>query len=154
MVFSFAFAALSVSACSTYKDELARGQNAFEQTSYERALAVFRALEADNKHLDPAEQTRYAYLRGMTDHKMGYRSDARHWLLVAKALESNNPGSLPSEWKTRLDEAVVALNETVYQTGIASLTNNRRATTDERATDEPAAAPSTPKKKAKSEDEP
>ena len=33
--------------CSTYQDDLARSQRAFERADYERALAIFRSLEPD-----------------------------------------------------------------------------------------------------------
>ena len=35
-------ALFALAGCTTYRDDLARGQHAFEESSYERALAVFR----------------------------------------------------------------------------------------------------------------
>jgi len=107
--------------CSTYRDDLARGQHAFEQNQHERALAIFRALEADTSHLTPTQRAQYAYLRGMTDYRIGYRADARHWLVVAKALEEQTPGVLSTEWKGRLDEALAELNPLVYAGGMDAL---------------------------------
>jgi hypothetical protein len=114
---------LAVPACSTYRDDLARGQRAFEQNQHERALALFRALEPDTSHLSPAEQASYAYLRGMTDYRIGYKADARHWLLVAKALDEQNPGTLATDWRGRLDVALKDLNAQVFANGIESLAN-------------------------------
>jgi len=130
--------------CSTYRDDLSRGQTAFEQSNHERALALFRILEPDTSHLTTPERAHYAYLRGMTDYRIGYRSDARHWLLVAQSMESETPGVLPADWRTRLGEALVELNDAVYQEGIESLSNAKKTK------DEPVAAPT----KKKSEDEP
>ena len=144
-------ALLALAGCTTYRDDLARGQQAFEQSSYDRALAVFRMIEPDLAHLDDTERTHYAYLRGMTDYRTGYLSDARHWLIVAKALGTRTPGALPAEWSTRLDEALARMNATVYATGIESLTNNAPRGG---AANAPPAAPPPPAKKAKSEDEP
>ena len=48
-------------------------------TMYEHALALWRALEADSDSLRPDDQARYAYLRGMTDYRLGFRADSRHW---------------------------------------------------------------------------
>ncbi len=141
---------LPLGGCTTYKDDLARAQHAFETSSYERALAAFRTLEPDLGHLDEVDRTRYAYLRGMTDYRSGYLSDARHWLMVAKALESRTPGALPPGWKTRLAESLLHLNATVYETGIESLVNVEH----EAVAAESKPAPSTPAAKAKSEDEP
>ena len=137
-------AALSLG-CTTYQDDLARGQTAFEQNNHERALGLFRALENSTGHLNTQENAHYAYLRGMTDYRIGYRAEARHWLLVAHAIEGAAPGSLPMDWKTRLNEALAELNEQVYKQGVASLTNSRRPQGEE---------PKPPPPQKKSEDEP
>jgi len=135
---------LALAGCSTYRDDLARGQTAFEQNNHERALALFRALEVDTGQLSPQERGHYAYLRGMADFRIGYRADARHWLLVAKAIDKETPDTLPNDWKTRMTEALTELNDQVYQGGVDSLTNTRKPQGEEPA----------PKKKTKSEDEP
>jgi hypothetical protein len=135
-------------ACQTYQDDLARSQRAFEQNDHERALAILRQLEPDTTaHLSPSEQAQYAYLRGMTDYRIGYRVDARHWLAVAKALDDSTPGLLPTDWKGRMGEALTDLNENVYGGGIESLSNAKRAAGDEDATEKK-------RKPKKSEDEP
>ena len=78
---------LSLVACATYQHDLARSQKAFEQNQHERALAILRALEiASSSQLTPSERAHYAYLRGMTDYRIGYRSAARHWLSVARSI--------------------------------------------------------------------
>jgi hypothetical protein len=122
---------LALCSCATYSDELSRGQTAYEQEQHERALAVFRALENDQSHLSAEEQAHYAYLRGMTDYRIGYKADARHWLIVAKALEAQTPNSLPSDWKSRMNTVVAELNEEVYGGGLESLANVKKAKTEE-----------------------
>lgn len=112
---------LSTVGCTTYRDQLQRGETAFERNSYDEALGVLRNLERDAPHLRPEERARYAYLRGMTDYRIGYQADARHWLLIAQAMEAETPGQLPAEWKPRLDEAVASLNEQVYAEGYDAL---------------------------------
>lgn len=134
--------------CSTYRDDLSRGQTAFEQNAHERALAILRLLERDTSHLSGPERAHYAYLRGMTDYRIGYRADARHWLLVAQAMEAETPGVLPTDWKTRTTESLGELNDVVYQEGIEALSNARKP----KAEDAPPTA--APAKKKKSEDEP
>lgn len=120
-----AVVALFATSCATYTDELGRGQAAFEKSEYERALGTFRALEPDQRHLSTSDQARYAYLRGMTDYRIGYRADARHWLAVAKAIEDDQPKSLPSDWKSRLNDALTELNDEVFAAGRDELENKR-----------------------------
>ena len=114
--------ALATSACSTYRDDLVRSQRAFEENQHETALAVLRMLEPDTSHLDTDEQARYAYLRGMTDYRIGYKADARHWLAVAKAMDEKRPGLIPEEWRTRLDQSLAELDAQVWTAGMESLT--------------------------------
>jgi hypothetical protein len=141
-----AAASFSVSACHTYQDDLARSQRAFEHADYERALAIFRALEPDMvSHFSLQEQAQYAYLRGMTDYRVGYKVDARHWLALAHAIDASRVGLLPNDWKGRMKETLGELNEQVYSLGIETLAESQEAA----AKAGPAAA-----QKPKSEDEP
>jgi hypothetical protein len=114
---------LAAFGCATYQDDLVRGERAFEGSEHERALAIFRVLEPDLGRLSEAERARYAYLRGMTDVRIGYKAEARHWLSLGEALEQRTPGSLPPDWTKRLAETLKGLNEEVYASGIEGLTN-------------------------------
>jgi len=114
-------ALILLAACATYSSALSRGQRAYEQGEDDRALAVLRALEPDIDRLPRTERARYCYLRGMTDLRLGYRADARHWLALAAAAESGAPGSLPADWSATMNESLGDLNAAVYSNGIASL---------------------------------
>jgi hypothetical protein len=113
---------VAVAACSTYRDQLAHGQRAFEVNEHERALALLRDLETDLSRLDTPERARYCYLRGMSDYRLGYRADARHWLALAKTYDDGSPGVLPADWKSRTTEALEEMNAVVYEKGTAALT--------------------------------
>jgi hypothetical protein len=115
--------ALAASACSTYSDDLARSQHAFEENQHETALAIQRMLELDTSHLDTTEQAHYAYLRGMTDFRIGYKADARHYLAVAKAMDEKTPGIIPPDWRTRLDQSLAELDAQVWTAGMESLSS-------------------------------
>ncbi|MBN2196693.1 MAG: hypothetical protein JW751_28025 [Polyangiaceae bacterium] len=137
-----------VAACSTYRNDLNRGQRLYEDTEYERALAIWRYLEPDLDSLGPADQARYAYLRGMTDYRLSggesatnaeFRAHARHWLAVAKAIEQEHPGALSNPWKLLLEEALADLNAEVY--GIGGAPSLEGATTG--AATDAAVAPAT-----------
>ena len=106
--------ALGPVACATYREDLNRGQRMYEENKYENALALWRVLESDTDSLSLNDQARYAYLRGMTDYRLGFRADSRHWLAIAKATEQEHAGGLNAEWKGRLDESLNDLNQDVY----------------------------------------
>jgi hypothetical protein len=113
-------ASFSAASCATYLDDLNRAERHYQANEHERALALFRVVESDLDSLSHADRTRYAYLRGMNDYRLGeaFRADARHWLALARALEREQPGGLQASWKDRLDEALKDLNQDVYGTGV------------------------------------
>lgn len=120
--------ALGLSGCTTYRDELVRAQNAYEANEHEKALALERAIEPNAPYLNASERTRYFYLRGMTDFRIGYRGEARHYLAIARAMEVENPGALPADWKNRMNETLSTLNTEVYSSGLASLSGQETGT--------------------------
>ena len=118
--------------CATYRQDLDRARAHYDKNEYEPALALFRVLEPDMDSFSNAEQTQYAYSRGMTDYRLAalaqqgngvadpkgsFRANARHWLAVARAIEKETPGGLSGDEKQRLDEALVDLNKDVYGGG-------------------------------------
>ncbi len=151
LVFVSAFALF---ACATYEEDLARSQRAFDASEHERALAILRALEPDTGRLSTSDQAHYAYLRGMTDSRIGYWVDARHWLGVAAAIEQQTPGSIPPESVTRLAEALKEMNEAVYASGVEALSNDissanaaKSKASDEETDVQPAKDAPSPKRK-------
>jgi hypothetical protein len=106
--------ALVLVACTTYRDNLSRGERLYQENKFQDSLALCRLMERDVDALSRTEQVRYAYLRGMTDYQLGFRSDARHWLAVAWAIHEQEVGGLDASQqvttKTTLDE----LNREVY----------------------------------------
>jgi len=109
--------ALCPAACATYREDLNRGQRMYEENQYEHALALWRGLEDDADSLSATDRARYAYLRGMTDYRLSFRADARHWLAIAKATDESHPGGLSAEWKGRMEQALTDLNRDVYGGG-------------------------------------
>ena len=107
----------SLLGCATYRDDLVRGQHYYDLNQYNDALAVWRILEIDWDSLSYSEQTRYAYLRGMTDYRMGFRADSRHWLAISKAVELRHPGGLDAQSSVQMEQALGELNSAVYAAG-------------------------------------
>jgi hypothetical protein len=142
----------------------------YEENQYEKALALLRVLEHDIDSYSPGEQAQYAYLRGMTGYRLSqssrltsssqegssvsnpklmYRMNARHWLGVAAAIEKTTPGGLTPDEKTRLAEVMVDLNKDVYG-GAENVddapTDAADAGADAAPAAEPGAAPPAPPK--------
>jgi hypothetical protein len=59
----------------------------------------------------------------MTDYRMGYKSESRHWLSIAAAMVKQTPDVLPDDWAKRMTDALKELNEAVYAAGTEALTN-------------------------------
>jgi hypothetical protein len=127
--------------CTTYRDQLVRSQHAFEQNEYERTLGLLRALEPNVTRLATPEQAEYAYLRGMTDYRIGNRPDARHWLAIARTYDETSPGMLPTDWKARMTDALDEMNAVVYVDGLGELAVSRKPGED---VPSKVAAPATP----------
>jgi hypothetical protein len=131
------------SGCATYADTIERGQRYYEDNQYERALALWRDLDRRDARLAPAERARFAYFRGMTDYRLGYRDEARHWLAVAREVELRAPGVLSTEWLERLEMALVDLDRNIAGSGPtqADVVQTILAPADAIAPDHPSAAP-------------
>jgi len=150
--------------CATYEEDVARSQRAFDASEHERALAILRALEPDMGRLGTSDRAHYAYLRGMTDYRIGYRIDARHWLGMASAIEQQTPGSIPPDSVKRLNDALREMNEAVYTSGVEALSNDITAPTKSKSgedvdqgapgTDAPASKDSPPPAKKKAAPKP
>ena len=108
------FLALLGLACSTYREDLNRGQRLYDENEFDHALAIWRVLEDDVDSLSQNDQARYAYFRGMTNYRLGHRPYARYWLGVARSLEKEHPGGLNQEWKDRMNKSLDDLNNDVY----------------------------------------
>jgi hypothetical protein len=111
---SIGWAVLGALGCAGYGDAVARGQRYYEDNQYERALALWRDLDRREATFDAGERTRYAYFRGMTDYRLGYREEARHWLAIAKARDATGSGGLGSAWRERLEGALGDLERETF----------------------------------------
>lgn len=114
-------ASFASAGCTTYHDQLARSQKAFEVSEYERALALLTDLDEDASRLSDNERAQYLYMRGMSHYRMGQRVEARHWLSLAKAQEETSRGALPADWVNRANEALAEMDKWVFDGGISAL---------------------------------
>lgn len=163
LVVPFAAAAAS---CATYEQELGRAEEHFTHDEHEKSLGTLRALESDWTSFGVKDRARYAYLRGMTDYRIGFKADARHWLAVAAQIERENPGALAATEKALVDEKLSELNQAVWAGDVLPIeeapgTKPVKKVTTTTGKDDDEAAPKkkdddeapAPKKKAAEEDE-
>jgi hypothetical protein len=101
-------------ACTTYRDNLSRGERLYQANKFDDSLALCRLMERDVDALTRPEQARYAYLRGMTDYQLGFRTDARHWLAIAQAIHQQEVDSLDANAQATTKATLDELNREVY----------------------------------------
>jgi hypothetical protein len=104
----------SAASCAGQSDALTRGQRYYEDNQYEKALSLWRDLDRRQVPLSSTERARFAYLRGMTDYRLGFRDDARHWLAVAKSTDVQSPGGLDVSSRERLEGALGDLEREAF----------------------------------------
>ncbi|MGZ3424317.1 MAG: hypothetical protein ACXVEF_43080 [Polyangiales bacterium] len=151
----------AVNGCATYESELQRGEEHFTHDEHEAALATFRALEGDWFTLSIRDRARYCYLRGMTDYRLGFKADARHWLAIGLQIDKDNPGALAPSEKTLVEEKLGELNLIVWAGDVLPIEEppgtkapkKVEKTTTEPKAEDAAEEPAPAKKKKKSDDD-
>ncbi|GAC1353044.1 MAG: hypothetical protein NVS3B20_21650 [Polyangiales bacterium] len=108
------FVLVTTESCATYEQELQRAEEHFTRDEHEKSLATLRLLESDWSALDTRNRARYCYLRGLTDYRIGFKADARHWLAIAAQIDTDTPGSLVPSEKNLVNEKLAELNAVVW----------------------------------------
>jgi hypothetical protein len=135
--------------CTTYRDNLSRGERLYQENEFEDSLALCRLMERDVDALTRTEQARYAFLRGMTDYRLGFRSDARHWLAIAQAIHEQEVGGLDADAQAAVKTTLDELNREVY--GLVPIDSDSTGT--EHADDDAPEGASPPAEPAKAAEE-
>jgi hypothetical protein len=107
--------------CATYEAELGRAEEHFTHDEHESALAGLRALESDWSALETRDRARYCYLRGMTDYRIGFKADARHWLAIAAQIDIETPGSLVPSERSLVNEKLDELNTVIWSGDVLAI---------------------------------
>jgi hypothetical protein len=100
--------------CATYENQLQRSEEHFTHDEHDMALANLRSLEPAWTHLEVRDRARYCYLRGMTDYRIGFKADARHWLAIAAEIDEETPGSLVPSERSLVNEKLGELNAVIW----------------------------------------
>lgn len=106
--------------CATYSRDMERVRNHYTRSEFPAALALLRVLGDDQAWLSKKERAQYAYLRGMTDFRLGasavkvddrvvLRKASRFWLERAVERSQNTPDALADTEKQRMNETLDVL---------------------------------------------
>lgn len=96
--------------CVTLSDDLHSAREAYEDARYNHALAWLRDVERSAADLEPDEQVRFLYLRGMTAYRLGQRDEALYYLsLIARPAEN---AALEPSWRGNAERALAELTPT------------------------------------------
>lgn len=102
-------ALLGVTGCAAVRDDMRRAEVSYEAARYEDTLVWLRDLERDAPSMDVEMRARYFYLRGMTEYRLGHRSDALHYLAVAREVAGDQGRGLRPEWRQIMDTTLSEL---------------------------------------------
>ena len=95
--------------CAAVSDDLRRAEDAFNNNYYQDALTWLVDLEDDAASMDDESMARYYYLRGRTEYLLGHRSNALHYLAVAREIAGDQGAGLRSEWRQTMDRTLEEL---------------------------------------------
>ncbi len=97
---------LGLVACGAASAELRRAEESYEQARYENALSWLADLEPNAPSLSHDERARYFYVRGMTEYRLGHRSEALYYLAVAREIAGDDGVGLRPEQQELLARTV------------------------------------------------
>lgn len=98
--------AVGLLGCAAVADDMRRAEASYEQARYEDALVWLGDLENDAPSMDLEMRARYFYLRGMTEHRLGHRADALHYLAVAREVAGERGVGLRPEWRQIMERTL------------------------------------------------
>lgn len=96
---------LVLAGCATFGESLGRGAMHYDAERWNEALAVWTELEADVPDQSRPQQGEYYTYLALTHLQLGHRSDARHYLAIARQFW----GVLPEALHRRIQDAEGAL---------------------------------------------
>ena len=107
-------ACVLLSACATYASELQKAQSAYEDARYERVITWLDELETHSPELDRGDRAKLYYLRGMSEFRLGRKTNARHYLALAREASVDGAG-FSREWKRTLDRTLDAVDADFFE---------------------------------------
>lgn len=103
---------LVVTGCGAAEAELRRAEESYEQARYETALSWLADLEPNAPTLDGEQRARFFYVRGMTEYRLGHRSEALYYLAVAREIAGDDGAGLRPEQQELMGRTLAELTPT------------------------------------------
>lgn len=100
------------SGCAALADDLHRSQEAYDSARYDAALIWLEDLEKDVPDMEPSMRARFYFLRGMTAYRLGWRTEALHYLALARETAGDRGESLGPVWRVLLTRTLTELTPT------------------------------------------
>ncbi|HJK95330.1 MAG TPA: hypothetical protein RMH85_18455 [Polyangiaceae bacterium LLY-WYZ-15_(1-7)] len=109
---SFGSLLLLLLGCNQLRDDLRRAEVDYERAQYEHAEVWLLDLEEDVADLDPPGRAKFYFLRGMTAYRLGHRTDALHYLALARETAGERGTGLRDVWRSSLEGTLRELTPT------------------------------------------
>ena len=105
--------------CASLADDIRRTETAYTQAQYQRAETWLIDLEPQVSEMEVDVRARYFFMRGMTAFHLSRRSEARHYLALAREVAGDDATALRSRWRETLTETLSELEGTPGGNGSA-----------------------------------
>lgn len=103
---------LSLAACGQLREDLRKAEADYDAARYENALVWLDDLERDTPAMDEQMRARFYYLRGMTAYRLNRRTDALHYLALAREVAGEQGTGLREQWRSALEGTLEELTPT------------------------------------------
>jgi hypothetical protein len=104
-----ALAGLLLVGCAAFHDDFGRARGAYDDARFEDARTWLVDLEPRVAAEDTATRATFFYYRGMTEYRLGARSDALHYLALAREVAAADDADLAPERRRLLERTLEEL---------------------------------------------
>ncbi len=101
--------AVAAMGCAQLSEDMRLAEVEYETARYENALVWLDDVEDQTPDMDVATRARYFYLRGMTSLRLNQRTEALHYLALAREVGGDQGTGLKPEWRTTLASSLEEL---------------------------------------------
>ena len=101
-----------VASCAQLREDLRKAEADYDAARYENAVVWLDDLERDTPSMDEQMRARFYYLRGMTAYRLNRRTEALHYLALAREVAGEQGVGLREQWRSTLEGTLEELTPT------------------------------------------